>query len=139
MESLKHGPRAPPCPADNRPDQGFAGYFDKGKASTTEPTAHGLSSYDSTMTNFAAEMEAANIRFGGEVQDQGETWNAGGEMAPFSFEHDQMADSSEEEEMIPCPPRLRKPRSVQQHEADDGEQHMGDMCPAPPRLRRHGR
>ena len=127
---------SPTSPRNNCPED-YANYFSPRKQSTQPSKSSDATngSYDSTMTNFSAELEVADIREAAEAQHASATkclWGS-------DFDSDEFLDWS-----IACPPRLRRPSHEQQpastHDchlpAFEMEQILDDFTSGPPRLRR---
>ena len=136
---------SPTSPSNNCPED-YANSFSPRKQSTqpskSSDATNGL--YDSTMTNFSAELEVANIREAAKAQHASETQNSEYQMPTkclrgSDFDSDEFLDWS-----IACPPRLRRPSHEQQpastHDchlpAFEMEQILDDFTSVPPRLRR---
>jgi len=136
---------SPTSPRNNCPED-YANYFSPRKQSTQPSKSSDATngSYDSTMTNFSAELEVANIREAAKAQHASETQNSEYQMPTkclrgSDFDSDEFLDWS-----IACPPRLRRPSHEQQpastHDchlpAFEMEQILDDFTSVPPRLRR---
>ena len=139
---------SPTSPSNNCPED-YANSFSPRKQSTqpskSSDATNGL--YDSTMTNFSAELEVANIREAAKAQHASETQNSEYQMPTkclrgSDFDSDEFLDWSIT--CPPCPPRLRRPCHEQQpastHDchlpAFEMEQILDDFTSGPPRLRR---
>ena len=139
---------SPTSPSNNCPED-YANSFSPRKQSTQPSKSSGATNglYDSTMTNFSAELEVANIREAAKAQHASETQNSEYQMPTkclrgSDFDSDEFLDWSIT--CPPCPPRLRRPCHEQQpastHDchlpAFEMEQILDDFTSVPPRLRR---